>query len=211
MNCSLSTLEKLFDAADTDRSGFVEFDEFCQLCEGVLPTGDIRPVDIFRELDSDGDGKISRNEFLTGFSRTCRQILFRRTSTGGSFISFNNDDDFLSMRSNDKLTNGAKNTNDSLGNWKNSNEAVGGWKASDRSTRKSPSSASLNSQNSNGFSSASTNSPKPGRKNQRLPWMSQESVQDETAQNSRIFAAVSWEKFLASLGLNFYLISYTRY
>ncbi|MFJ6379967.1 oxygenase MpaB family protein [Kitasatospora sp. NPDC092039] len=63
----LPALRAVFTAADTDGSGFLEFDEYRVVFGGER----VDPVELshgFRRLDTDGDGRITREEFLAGFS-----------------------------------------------------------------------------------------------------------------------------------------------
>lgn len=244
MNVTLSSLETLFDLADTDRSGYIEADEFKRLCEGVITEGDDRlPADIFRELDVDGDGRISRTEFLTGFRRTTRLVLYRRSASGENFVSDEDDADDLDLPPSSShpqyqtplaiskqasafpLPNGRPITNhpnnNDLGMTPTDSQKLAAHNVLPRkpSAPTATASSAMTSQKRDVIANGHA-SPRPRRKSSlvtgsggggggRLPWLSQESV-DEATQNGRIFAAVSWEKFLTSLGLNFYLLSYTR-
>jgi hypothetical protein len=57
-------ISQLFAACDLDGSGFIEREELRAICNEL--TGD-ELSDVFRQLDSDGDGKISIQEFAEGF------------------------------------------------------------------------------------------------------------------------------------------------
>ncbi|MEU3571472.1 EF-hand domain-containing protein [Kitasatospora sp. NPDC036755] len=63
----LPALRAVFAAADSDGSGFLEFDEYRAVFGGPRT----HPADLshgFRRLDADGDGRITREEFLAGFT-----------------------------------------------------------------------------------------------------------------------------------------------
>nr|CAD7605358.1 unnamed protein product [Timema genevievae] len=59
-------LQQLFRACDSSGRGYIGRDEFRELCTGF----DIPPRDadvIFRDLDHDGDGRVSLDDFAWGF------------------------------------------------------------------------------------------------------------------------------------------------
>lgn len=59
-----SGISQLFAACDLDGSGFIEREELRAICNEL--SGE-ELSDVFRQLDSDGDGKISIAEFAEGF------------------------------------------------------------------------------------------------------------------------------------------------
>ncbi|MEU9043163.1 MULTISPECIES: EF-hand domain-containing protein [unclassified Kitasatospora] len=76
----LPALRAVFTAADTDGSGFLEFDEY----RVVFGSERVHPAELshgFRQLDTDGDGRITREEFLHGFTEF---FTARADSTSGA-------------------------------------------------------------------------------------------------------------------------------
>ncbi|MFJ2862917.1 oxygenase MpaB family protein [Kitasatospora sp. NPDC087314] len=76
----LPALRAVFTAADTDGSGFLEADEYRAVFGGPR----VHPAELshgFRQLDVDGDGRITLEEFLHGFTEF---FTARAESTPGS-------------------------------------------------------------------------------------------------------------------------------
>ncbi|WP_033348286.1 EF-hand domain-containing protein [Kitasatospora aureofaciens] len=76
----LPALRAVFVAADTDGSGFLEFDEYRAVFGGPR----VHPAELshgFRQLDADGDGRITVEEFLRGFTEF---FTARADSTSGA-------------------------------------------------------------------------------------------------------------------------------
>ncbi|MFJ7245672.1 oxygenase MpaB family protein [Kitasatospora sp. NPDC098652] len=76
----LPALRAVFTAADTDGSGFLEFDEYRAVFGGPR----VHPAELshgFRQLDTDGDGRITVEEFVGGFTEF---FTARADSTSGA-------------------------------------------------------------------------------------------------------------------------------
>ncbi|MFE3502434.1 oxygenase MpaB family protein [Kitasatospora sp. NPDC059160] len=76
----LPALRAVFTAADTDGSGFLEFDEYRAVFGGPR----VDPAELshgFRQLDTDGDGRITVEEFVGGFTEF---FTARADSTSGA-------------------------------------------------------------------------------------------------------------------------------
>ena len=78
-SCSnIAQIEELFAACDLDNSGYIEKSELLELCADLELT-QVEFDDIFRDLDTDGDGKISKADFQSGFASV--STLFSRRKT----------------------------------------------------------------------------------------------------------------------------------
>lgn len=75
-------LEALFDACDLNLSGFIEKDELEILCADLQLTEE-EFGEIFRALDTDGDGQISKTDFKEGF-RSVSGLLLRKKGNSPS-------------------------------------------------------------------------------------------------------------------------------
>jgi len=64
---------QLFAACDLNGSGFLEAEELRTICNELTSE---ELADVFRQLDNDGDGKISLQEFADGFQvyAVCRIV-----------------------------------------------------------------------------------------------------------------------------------------
>ena len=60
-------LENLFNTFDTRQTGYLGKSELRHLCKGISLTEDEFDT-IFTELDTDGDNKISKDDFVRGFA-----------------------------------------------------------------------------------------------------------------------------------------------
>ena len=72
-------IQQLFAACDLNNSGCIEYDDLKELCAD-LAIRESELIDVFRELDINGDGKITITEFTKGFQSV--ETLFTRTRTG---------------------------------------------------------------------------------------------------------------------------------
>lgn len=73
--------EQLFSIIDLDGSGFIDKSELAHIC-GDLPADELN--EIFLELDKDGDGRISHDEFKVGFKDVYKTVKKRRLSSKNS-------------------------------------------------------------------------------------------------------------------------------
>ena len=64
-------LDRLFQACDLDGSGYIDQDELASICQDL--TGDVLG-DVFKQLDNDGDGRISVEEFVKGYRYECMYV-----------------------------------------------------------------------------------------------------------------------------------------
>ena len=60
------SIDDLFRSCDLDRSGFIERDEFDSVCLG-LGLGALDTESLFIEIDKDGDGRLSKEDFHRTF------------------------------------------------------------------------------------------------------------------------------------------------
>ena len=83
-------LRQLFNFWDTDRSGFLSRDEMRELCARFSISADEADA-IFGDLDRDSDGRISFDDFRTGFDDYEKGLLIdsakELTSTSESYGS----------------------------------------------------------------------------------------------------------------------------
>lgn len=77
-------LEQLFKRCDTKGIGFIDKDEFRELCAGFEIGNEDADV-IFADLDHDGDGRISFEDFSFGF----RDFLTPGAKRGSTQLSQN--------------------------------------------------------------------------------------------------------------------------
>ncbi|XP_071796423.1 ras and EF-hand domain-containing protein homolog isoform X8 [Asterias amurensis] len=71
-------IQQLFAACDLNNSGCIEYDDLKELCAD-LAIRENELIDVFRELDINGDGKITISEFTEGFQSV--ETLFMRSKT----------------------------------------------------------------------------------------------------------------------------------
>ena len=83
-------LAQLFDACDRRRCGYIEAGELRAICSDELTDSQIR--DVFRRLDRDGDGRVSKDDFCAGFSETVLRRPEWRRRRGGHAESRSDDD-----------------------------------------------------------------------------------------------------------------------
>ncbi|XP_063956995.1 ras and EF-hand domain-containing protein-like isoform X4 [Lytechinus pictus] len=85
-----SRIRHLFEVCDLNASGYIEYDDLRDLCLGSdLEITDAELGSVFDELDTDGDGKISVEEFEQGFQGV-EELLRRKVkanSSGGGGVS----------------------------------------------------------------------------------------------------------------------------
>ena len=74
-------ITQLFAACDLDGSGFIERDELRAVCD-ELSVDELS--DVFRQLDRDGDGKISIEEFAEGFQAMSDTLVNLSKELGSS-------------------------------------------------------------------------------------------------------------------------------
>lgn len=65
-------VDQLFNACDLDGSGYIDQQELSAICTD-LTNGEL--TDVFKELDRDGDGRISVEEFAKGFKEISGALL----------------------------------------------------------------------------------------------------------------------------------------
>jgi len=76
-------LEHLFRRCDAAGSGYIDREEFRELCRG-FDIGDCDADIIFYDLDHDGDGRISFEDFSYGFRRA--RVTFVRARPPGVLL-----------------------------------------------------------------------------------------------------------------------------
>lgn len=74
---------RLFAALDVDRSGYIDFEEWLKAIRGPLSARRAAVVrEVFRRLDSDGDGRVSAEELQAHFQSTKHSNVTASTQTG---------------------------------------------------------------------------------------------------------------------------------
>jgi len=82
-------LDAMFDAADLDKDGNIDFNEFLMIAKANPLTLSLRMV--FDELDVDGDGYITRSELRTAFQRMGHVLNDQEIKTIYKQVDANND------------------------------------------------------------------------------------------------------------------------
>jgi len=72
------TIEHLFKAIDSDRSGKVHLQELVRACEQMnLNVGEMQLEQIFESIDFDGDGSITLPELVADFNHVTHNSLVK--------------------------------------------------------------------------------------------------------------------------------------
>ena len=85
---SAALLDSLFSSFDIHNSGFIDKEQLRHLCKGISLTDDEFET-IFAELDTDGDERISKSDFLRGFADANERIGGHETNEGNDHMDGN--------------------------------------------------------------------------------------------------------------------------
>ncbi|XP_071479974.1 ras and EF-hand domain-containing protein-like [Diadema antillarum] len=79
-----SKIQQLFDVCDLNASGYIEYEDLRELCLGNdLEISDVELGSLFDELDKDGDGRITVDEFQGGFHSVEELLRQKVKGVGG--------------------------------------------------------------------------------------------------------------------------------
>lgn len=80
MSIDTGVLEQIFHACDPNQTGYIEKEELARICAG-LELNQEEFDDIFQDLDLDNDGRISKYDFVAGFTDVCQSFAQKKVSS----------------------------------------------------------------------------------------------------------------------------------